>query len=77
MYAEHVAAGTMREAEPDATCVYGGDEVGFNPAGKWSRRLSFAWDKNHYTVGLGEKAPFWASFWCALHPKPQTPAPKI
>ena len=47
--------------EPDASQVFNGDEVGFDPSGTWARVLSLKGDRVNAMVGTGEKAPFWAT----------------
>eukprot|EP00961_Rhodomonas_salina_P269101 3636279-Rhodomonas_salina.1 len=87
MYEEHHRLGILKTKVPHPSQIFNSDEIGFDPTGKWSRVLAFRWGKTSYTIGTGERAPFWVSvfFWsradgvlsippCIIH---QGPSDKI
>jgi len=52
--------------EPDADQVWNGDEVGFDPNGKWGKVLCFKGERGERRGGVsriqtGERAPFWVT----------------
>lgn len=49
--------------KPEADQMYNGDEIGFDPTGKWHRVISFIWDVQNNMCAAGEKAPFWVTVW--------------
>ena len=63
MYKKHHEQGLLKcpSARPAANQVVNGDEVGFDPTGRWGSVFSFKWDRLNSTLGTAERAPFWVS----------------
>lgn len=62
MYDDHQARGILLGSEPDSDQVWNGDEVGFDPKGRWQQVLTSSRNRVFRTT-TGEKAPFWVSAW--------------
>eukprot|EP00734_Pompholyxophrys_sp_LG126_P000325 Pompholyxophrys_sp_v1_NODE_114_length_1891_cov_7.971678.p1 type:complete len:313 gc:universal NODE_114_length_1891_cov_7.971678:1309-371(-) len=60
MYSLHRAAGILKTPNPEPSQIWNGDEVGFDPKGKWTRVLAHK-NTKVMRVTTGEKAPFWVS----------------
>ena len=63
MYEDHFQRGILKTRHPQAHQVFNGDEIGFDPTGRWGKVIRFAWDTANYTLGSAEKAPFWTTAW--------------
>jgi hypothetical protein len=50
---------------PDASQIWNGDEIGFDPNGKWGRVFTMEPRNRMFVLRDGERAPFWATmfFW--------------
>lgn len=69
--------GFLRGPRPEAHQCHNMDEIGVDSTAKWDSVFRFEWNDQRYTIGTGEKAPFWTTIVVTTCANGQFPMPPV
>ena len=77
VFEERHSQGFLTSRRPEAHQCHNMDEIGFDSSGKWDKVIRFLWNNQRYTLGTGEKAPFWTTALVTTCANGQFPMPPV